>query len=200
VTECNDGRKADLFFATHKKTITRICQEEAQKYAFRVRKHEKCLTVEDLMQEALMKVFLQADSFDSTRAKSDVNGFIHFCAKSAIIDALKRYGYHLDATFQEESSEYINPDLLPHSTVQPLIENDAFREQSLASELLDHLHGDKRLVVELKFGVNFYCEHSDEDIAKITGLSRPTVKKEITRALHEMRQYANTMDKGRVAA
>ena len=149
------------------------------------------------MQEALMKVYQQADTYDSKRA--EVGAFVYRCAKGAILDVLERYTDRPDPT-QEEASEYINPDLLPNSSVRPLVESDAFRNQSQALELLDRLHGDKRLIVELKFGVNFYCEHSDEAIAKDLGLSRPTVKKELNRALHEMQQYAKSLNRVRVAA
>lgn len=197
VRETKNGCKADNFVQKHWEIIEDKCKMVARKYRGAL-KRAKCLTQDDLIQEALLKVYEQADSYDSTRAT--VEAFIYYCVNSAIIDALRRYGDRPDDTTQEEASEYINPDLLPNSSVQPLVESDAFREQSQALELLDRLHGDKRLIVELKYGVNFYCEHSDEAIAKELGLSRPTVKKEINRALHEMRQYANSMDKGRVAA
>lgn len=199
MTERNEGREANSFFQTHQKTIIRICREEAKKCAYRVSRYEKCLTVEDLMQEALMQVFLKSESFDDARAKNGVEGFIHSCANSAIIDALRRYGGEIDKTSDEESSEYIIPALLPQSYVHPCVESTAFRGESQAVELLEQLHGHQRVIVELKFGINVFCEHSDEDIAKELGLSRPTVKKEINRALHEMKQYASSKSKGIVA-
>lgn len=196
MTERNEGREAETFFQTHQKTITRICREEAKKYAYRVGRYEKCLTVEDLMQEALTKVFLKSESFDDARAINGVEGFIHECAKSAIIDALRRHGGEIDKTSDEESSEYIIPALLPQNYVHPCVESTAFRGESQAVELLEHLHGHQRVIVELKFGINVFCEHSDEDIAKELGLSRPTVKKEINLALQEMKQYASSKNKG----
>ena len=197
MNELKKGCKADHFVQKNWEVVEDKCKMAVRKYRGAL-KRAKCLTQDDLIQEALLRVYEQADSYDSTRAT--VEAFIYHCAKNAIIDAFRRYGDRPDDTTLEEASEYINPDLLPNSSVQPLVESDAFREQSQALELLDRLHGDKRLIVELKYGVNFYCEHSDEAIAKELGLSRPTVKKEINRALHEMRQYANSMDKGRVAA
>ena len=197
--ESKNGCKADQFIQEHGDMIEDKGQMAIKKFRGALN-HAKCLTDQDLMQEARINVYQQADSFDSTREGASIEAFIYSCAKSAIIDALRRCGNHHDATSQEEESENINPDLLPNSSVQPLVENDAFPEQTHAQELLDRLHGKQRLIVELKFGVNSYCEHSDEAIAEELGLSRPTVKKEINRALHEMRQYANSMDKGRVAA
>lgn len=199
MVESKNGCNADQFIQKHWEIIDARCKMAVKKY-WGALNRAKCLTQQDLMQEALMQVYQQADSYDSTREGASVEAFIYSCVKNAIIDALRRYGDRHDAETEEEASEYINPDLLPNSSVQPLVESDAFREQSQALELLDRLHGDKRLIVELKYGVNFYCEHSDEAIAKELGLSRPTVKKEINRALHEMRQYAKSLNRVRVAA
>lgn len=199
VNESKHGSKADHFVQMNWEVIVDRCKMAVKKYRGALNR-AKCLTQQDLMQEALMQVYQQADSYDSTREGASVEAFIYSCVKNAIIDALRRYGDRHDAETEEEASEYINPDLLPNSSVQPLVESEAFREQSQALELLDRLHGDKRLIVELKFGVNFYCEHSDEAIAKELGLSRPTVKKELNRALHEMQQYAKSLNRVRVAA
>ncbi len=194
--ERKEGQPAKSFFKTHQKTITRICREEAKKFAYRVRRYEKCLTVDDLIQEALMQVFLKSESFDEARAKEGEEGFIHSCAHSAIIDTLRRHGGEIDKTSDEEQSEYIIPALLPENYAHPCVENTAFQGESKAVDLLGHLHGHQRVIVELKFGINVFCEHSDEAIARELGLSRPTVKKELNRALHEMRQYVNSENKG----
>ncbi len=197
MNESKNGRKADHFVQMNWEVIEDRCKMAVKKYRG-ILNCARCLTEQDLMQEALMKVYQQADSYDSEIA--EVGAFFYRCAKSAMIDVLERYADRQDDMKQEEASEYINPDLLPNSSVRPLVESEAFRNQSQALELLDRLHGDKRLIVELKFGVNFYCEHSDEAIAKELGLSRPTVKKELNRALHEMQQYAKSLERVRVAA
>lgn len=197
MVESKNGCNADQFIQKHWEIIDARCKMAVKKYRGAL-KRAKCLTQDDLIQEALLRVYEQADSYDSTRAT--VEAFIYHCAKNAIIDALRRYGDRHDAETEEEASENINPALLPKNSEQPLVESEAFRAQSQALELLDRLHGDKRLIVELKFGVNHYCEHSDEAIAKELGLSRPTVKKELNRALHEMRQYAKSLNRVRVAA
>lgn len=197
MVESPNGYKADQFIQKHWEIIDARCKMAVKKYRS-ILNCARCLTEQDLMQEALIKVYQQADTYDSEKA--EVGAFVYRCAKGAILDVLERYADRQDDTAQEEASEYINPDLLPNSSVRPLVESEAFREQSQALELLDRLHGDKRLIVELKFGVNFYCEHSDEAIAKELGLSRPTVKKELNRALHEMQQYAKSLNRVRVAA
>ena len=194
-----DREVATLFFQTHWKTINRICQEEAKKHAYRVRKYEKCLTVEDLKQEALLNVLLNAKSFDSRRAENGVEGFIYNCANSAIIDALRRYGNPIEKTTEEEP-EHIVPALLPYGYTYDYVANSAFRWESEVTDLLDLLPGHQRAIVEFKFGINCFCEHSDENVAKEFGLSRPTVKKEINCAMHNLRQYIIPMNSGHMVA
>lgn len=184
------------FYYSYRKDIDRVCREAAFHFRYSL-KYEHSLTLDDLYQEAVMQVLIKSSRYDANKGK--VSSFIHDPAFNAVIDALRRHGNYIDDTIMEEPAENIMPIATKKDHCIPTVDSEAFSDESQVQELMKCLSNDRRTAVELKFGINCYCEHSDEDIASELGLSRPTVKKEINLALEQMRQYAKKMESNMAA-
>lgn len=187
----NDNKQSNRFYYSNRNDINRVCREVAFRFR-RSLKYERSLTVDDLYQEALMRVLINSSYYDAS--KGEVSNYIHNLAYNAAVDALRRYGNYKEDSKMEEPTENITPRMAKKKPSVLSVDNDAFRGESRVLELMECLSNDRKATVELKFGINCYCEHADEDIARELGISRPTVKKEINLALEQMRQYAKQLD------
>jgi len=124
----------------------------------------------DLVQEALIKLWLAMPTFDETQPFSS---FVNAIARNAFRDACRRYG----------RGEQVRIDSVS-STVGAFLQPEIDAGTVSIKIGLDRLTPRQRQVLEMHYGISDSGKASMDDIADELGVSRQTVYREEKRALH----------------
>ena len=144
-------------------------------FLFALRLTKSKSEAEEVIQEVFVRLW---EKREKIKVEKNFNAYILTITKNLILDKLKKAAY--DKTVQQNI--YQNMQALQNTTVDLLIEKELTR---LHQQAVDRLSPQKKIV----FRLSREEELSYEEIAERLGISKNTVRNQITDSLKSIREY-----------
>ena len=144
-------------------------------FLFALRLTKSKSEAEEVVQEVFVRLW---EKREKIKIEKSFNAYILTITKNLVLDGLKKAAY--DKTIQQKI--YRNMRALQNTTIDSLIEKELTR---LHQEAVDRLSPQKKIV----FKLSREEELSYEEIAKKLGISKNTVRNQMSDSLKSIREY-----------